>query len=95
MTAIATATAGMLAAATRLDGAASVLADSLSGPAPSTDPRTPISPAHRAQTNLSVGHLDPVGAVVGQAEALTAFKANVAVFETADRMMKAMLDLKV
>ncbi|HTK35386.1 MAG TPA: flagellar hook protein FlgE [Caulobacteraceae bacterium] len=90
MTTIETAGRGMMAAATRLDAAASRIVRAL----PETD-MTGDVPALRAQVSLTAGGGDLASAVVDQASALTAFKANVATFETADRTMKTLLDLKV
>jgi flagellar basal body rod protein FlgC len=94
MTAIEAAGRGMTAAATRLDAAASRIVGAL----PETDMTgdvPPRPPTLRAQVSLTAGGGDIASAVVDQASALTAFKANVATFETADRMMKTLLDLKV
>jgi flagellar basal body rod protein FlgC len=46
-------------------------------------------------SRAAAGDGDPVAEAVDQIESKTAFQASAAVFKSADRMMGALLDLKV
>jgi flagellar hook protein FlgE len=89
----------MMAAATRLAAAASEVAQSFPSPdqatpAQNTPTKTP-GPTHVGPVaGNALGAFDPGQAVVDQMQALAAFKANVAVFESADRMMKSLIEIK-
>jgi len=104
MNAISSATSGMLAAVARLDVSAENTANSqaqggvsvlVQARSPGAEPTfLPYSPFADGAGMVATPDVNPAQESVDQMDALNQFKANLATVQTADDLLKAILDLK-